>query len=153
MTDEEWTARVEADGRVVYLDVDETERTWSTVSDLALEWWADSVPRTGRKRGWRTAAHPAVNELLEQGDPAVLTVVDALINEAASDGELDYVGASALEDLLCLHGHSAAFVDEVERRARQQPRLKLALSGVWLSREVSEDIRQRLGALGAMLLA
>jgi hypothetical protein len=151
MTDEEWAARVEADGRVVYLDGDETERTWLTVTDLALEWWADSVPRTGGKRGWRTAAHPAVNDLLEQGDPAVLTVIDALINEAASDEELDYVGASALEDLLCHYGHAAAFVDAVERRARQQARFKLALSGVWLSREVSEDVRQRLGALGATL--
>jgi hypothetical protein len=153
MSDEEWTARVDADGRVVYLDVDESERTWSTVTDLAREWWADSVPRTGGRGGWRTAAHPAVNELLEQGDPAILTVIDALIDAATSDEELTYVGASALEDLLSHYGHSAAFVNDVERRARQQPRFKLALSGVWLSRGVSEDIRHRLGALGATVLA
>lgn len=53
-----------------------------------------------------------------------------LINKAPSNEALAYVAAGPLEDLLKKHG--LAVIDPIEEEARQNDRLRLALSGVWL---------------------
>ncbi len=83
------------------------------------------------------------------GHPVSIDVIQSLVDLAESDDELDFVGASPLEDLLSHNRHGLAFVDEVERRARQQPRFRLAVAGVWLGADVPDSVRTRLAAFGA----
>jgi hypothetical protein len=40
-------------------------------------------------------------------------------------------------------------VDDVERRARQHPKFREAVSGMWLSEDVPPEVRERLARLGA----
>jgi hypothetical protein len=77
-----------------------------------------------------------VDDLLDVGHPVSIAVLQALVDEAVSDEELGFVGAGPLEDLLAHNGHAELFVDEVERRATQQPRFRTAVSALWLGQDV-----------------
>jgi hypothetical protein len=57
-----------------------------------------------------------------------------LIKKAPTDEALAYVAAGPLEDLLEIHG--MAIIDEVTKVARADKRLQLALSGVWMERNI-----------------
>ncbi len=57
-----------------------------------------------------------------------------------------------MEDLLSHNGHVLAFIDDVERRARQQPRFRAAVAGLWAGPDLPEALRTRLAAWGATLI-
>lgn len=61
----------------------------------------------------------------ERGWPLLLRIVDA-----SPDAQLDYIGAGPLESLLATHG--SAFGSLAAEQARRDPRLRTALSSVWL---------------------
>jgi hypothetical protein len=145
VSESEWGARVGQDGSFVYRDEDDEDHSFRDVRSLARAWWSDS--RGGGD--WRTEAHPLVSDLLEAGHPASIDVLQALVDDADSVEDLNFVGAGPLEDLLSHQGHAKAFVDEIERRARQQPRFLAAVSGLWLGQGVPEAVRVRLCRLGA----
>jgi hypothetical protein len=148
----EWGAWVDEHDRYHYRDVDDAESVWASAQEVAAGWWDDSAVRGSYHGEWQTRAHPLVSDLLRVGSPAVIDVLQALVDLAESDDELSFLGAGPLEDLLSHEGHGHQFVNEIERRARQQPRFRTALGGVWLGRDVDAGVRERLGLLGATLL-
>jgi len=75
-------------------------------------------------------------------------VIQALV-DAALDKELGLVGAGPMEELFSDGADGARFMDDVERRARQQPRFRKAVAGMWLGKDVPRDIRDRLTPFGA----
>lgn len=64
-------------------------------------------------------------------------------------GEVDWVGAGPLEDLLSHSGNGAAVIDEVEQMAEQDEAFRAALRHVWLGDHVDPEVRRRLVPLGA----
>ncbi len=54
--------------------------------------------------------------------------IQALIEHAGDDGELNWVGAGPLEDFLCAHGPQ--FIERVERMAATDPRFLKCLASV-----------------------
>jgi hypothetical protein len=147
VSEPEWGAWVDDAGAFHYRDYDDCEVVWVAVADLARDWWTDCAMRN--KGEWQTNAPNLVGDLIRDGHPASLDVIQSLVDLAETDDELDFVGASPLEDLLSHNGHGLAFVDEVERRARQQPRFRKAVTGVWLGMDVPEVVRTRLAVFGA----
>lgn len=149
--DPPWGAHVDDGSIFRYSGFDDTVAVWAGADAVAQDWWDDSALR--RPHGeWVTEAHSLVSDLSQMGQPAIVDIIQALVDQGASDNELDFVGAGPLEDLLSHDGHALAFADEVEKRARQQPRFRLALAGVWLSSDVPSEVRDRLGRLGAKIL-
>jgi hypothetical protein len=92
------------------------------------DFWAlqemDDIVRHDPERGWR--------------------LTRLLIQKAASAEALAYVAAGPLEDYIDCRADTA-FMDRVAAAARDDERLQLALSGVWLGR--SHPIRERWLAL------
>jgi hypothetical protein len=66
-----------------------------------------------------------------------------LLNKADSDQALGYVAAGPLEDLV--DGYGDAALDVIEHACDGDPRLQLALSGIWLERD--SPVRARWRAL------
>ena len=84
-----------------------------------------------------------------EGDAALRHKVEALLSSRQqADGFIES-SAVSLAAKLIQNGHGQSLVDEVERRVRQQPRFRVALTGVWLSKDVPPDVRARLARLGA----
>lgn len=71
-----------------------------------------------------------VDELVRRKPDQGWEVVRLLVNKAASDEALAFVAAGPLEDLLKKHG--LAVMDQIEDECRENDRLRLALSGVWI---------------------
>jgi hypothetical protein len=147
--DEDRDAVIDANGVCSLTDWDDAHVEWPSVAAMAAQYWVDHG-RDG-EASYGPSQH-FVNDLADAGDPAVMGVLQALVDSAPSDEELDFVGAGPLEDLLSHSGHGAAFVDEVERRARQDRRFRVAVSGLWLNGDVPDDVRTRLAVYGATLL-
>lgn len=76
----------------------------------------------------------------------MLELVQALIDTAESDNDIAMVGAGPLEDLMSHSGHGLKLIDDVERRARQQPRFRNAVGGMWLSDEAPPKFAQDLAS-------
>ena len=151
MDNSPWGDHVDDGGTFRYTGFDDTVAVWAGADAVAQDWWSDSPLR--RPCGeWLKQVQSLVSELSETGHPSTIDIIQALVDQAQSDNELDFVGAGPLEDLLSHNGHALAFADEVEKRARQQPRFRLALAGVWLSSDVPSEVRDRLGRLGAKIL-
>jgi|KBSMisStandDraft_5_1062788.scaffolds.fasta_scaffold787331_2 hypothetical protein len=75
----------------------------------------------------------AFSDVLEACDDLTkgIEVTLALIAEARNEGELAYVAAGPLEDILKLHGTRA--IPALEAAAETSPNVRKALSGVYLS--------------------
>jgi hypothetical protein len=142
----DWGARVDSDGAFHYVDLGAGESVWVDAAEVARDWWADSIVRGGELA---TNAHDLLSELSGEGHPATVDILQALVDEAATDDELGFIGAGPLEDLLSHDGHGLRFVDEVAKRARQQPRFRLAVASLWLSDDVPAVVRDRLEPFGA----
>jgi hypothetical protein len=145
VTTPEWGSWVDGAGAFHYRDYDDSEVVWPDSSDVARDWWADSR----NKGAWQTKAHDLVSGLFAEGRSAAIDVIQSMVDLAASEDELNFVGAGPIETLMSHDGHGASFVDEVERRARQQPRFRLAVAGLWLGINVPENVRARLAVFGA----
>lgn len=75
----------------------------------------------------------------ELGWPVLCEVVQRAPEEA-----LGYLGAGPLEDLLARHGERS--IAAIEREARRNPRLRIALAGVWRN-TIAEPVWLRVQAL------
>jgi len=122
---------------------------WASLGEMATRYWLDHA---GHDDASFRPAQAFVGEFIEVGDPASVDVIQALVDAAPTDADLAFVGAGPLEDLMSHHRHGVTFVDEVERHARQDPRFRIAISGLWLAEGVPESVRSRLGAFGAKLI-
>jgi len=76
------------------------------------------------------AANSVVGALCSNGDLDALEIVVALAQSAPSRQALFDLGAGPLEDLL--RGHGDRYVDQIVAAAAEYPRMKIALSGVWI---------------------
>jgi Family of unknown function (DUF6869) len=72
----------------------------------------------------------------------VFPVLIALVESAANDDALAYVGAGPLEDLINWHG--AQFLDQIEESARRDRAFRTALATVRVSDSAPAAIRDRL---------
>ena len=147
MTEPERAPRIDGD-TCSYSGYD-AQVEWASLGEMATRYWSDHA-RTGD--GSYGPAQEFVAEITEVGDPLAVEVIQSLVDAAPTDVALDFVGAGPLEDLLSHNRHGLTFVDEVERRARRDPRFRSAVTGLWLSKDVPESVRTRLGALGARLI-
>src|SRR6478735_11655383 len=82
--------------------------------------------------------HRMVDRSPEKAWPLVLAVVQRTSDPAV----LNYVAASILEYILCLH--SPALVDRVETLARTDLHFRSALANVWGWSRIPADVRARL---------
>ena len=88
-------------------------------------------------------AYDRVSNSVEVGGTEALDLVEALITSAPDADAAAVVGAGPLEELV--HDHGAALVDEIERRARQDPAFAKALRSVWLDRgALPSEVERRL---------
>lgn len=71
-----------------------------------------------------------VDQLVRRKPDQGWEVIRLLVNKAPSDEALAFVAAGPLEDLLKKHG--PAVIDQIENECRENDRLRLALSGVWI---------------------
>jgi Family of unknown function (DUF6869) len=81
--------------------------------------------------------------------PRAVDVIQALVN-GAEDGidDVALVGCGPLEELL-QGEHGGELLDDIERRARQQPKFRVAVAAVWMGDEVPPEARSRLTQFGA----
>ena len=94
-----WGAHVDDGSIFRYSGFDDTVAVWAGADAVAQDWWNDSALR--RPHGeWVTEAHSLVSDLSQMGQPAIVDIIQALVDQGASDNELDFVGAGPLEDLL-----------------------------------------------------
>ncbi|HKC27056.1 MAG TPA: hypothetical protein VKB75_03500 [Jatrophihabitans sp.] len=140
-------------GRVRSEDWHGPAHEWGSLSELAADYWRHERLSGREKEADPMFAWDCVCDLAGgSGDgphPRVLDVIQALVDTADNDCELISVGSGPLETVLSHSGHGEALVDMVERRARQEPRFRKALSGVWLGDDVPRHVRHRLAKLGA----
>jgi hypothetical protein len=107
------------------------------------DWWLFHALRAGTReqrvdleRGesrdataaWR--AFDAVDDVITSGGVEAISLILELLDSAPTPAAVSAVGAGPLEDLL--HEHGEQLIDEVERRARQEPAFAHALRSVWL---------------------
>ena len=141
-------AELAPDGSVHYDDLRE-KRSWPSVGELAAEYWAYQH-LTGRDRERADqAAWACVSALMEDPSPRWVEVVQALVDSAATDGDLGLVGAHAIEELMRFNGHGDEVIDEVERRARRDRRFRSAVASMWLGDDLSPKVLARLQKIGA----
>ena len=149
-------ADITDDGRCSWIGYDDEPLVeWESLTAVADDYWATSGYRSSLVSWREDAIGPAtsfVMNVMQVGHPRSVDLLQALVDAAASEEELDFVGAGPLKDLLSHHRHAAEFVDDVERRARQQSRFRTVVSGLWLSADVPGQVRERLAVYGARLL-
>jgi|ERR1700682_643434 len=90
-----------------------------------------------------------VHELLEPDPEAAWAMILELIDRAPDDEALLYVAAGPLEDFIMFH--AAVYIERIEGLARTNPRLKRALSGVWLE-PLRPDLFDRIEAAAGVPL-
>jgi hypothetical protein len=154
MTQVDASPRLDDRGRVVWRDDDEVIHEWASLTDLAIDWWRYQRLTEKEKDADSMVARECVEEFVnpvcaEKPHPLAVDVIQALVDAAADGDDLGQVGAGPLEDLVSHSGQGALVVDEVERRARHDPRFRAALRDVWLGDDVAPDVRARLAQLGA----
>jgi hypothetical protein len=112
---------------------------------LNLEVITDAYLRYQAKRDrsdqW---AWDAVESLINRDPDEAWKISCMLVNKASSDEALAFVAAGPLEDLLKKHGSKV--IERVEAESTSNPRLQLALSGVW-GIEPADPIFERWYAL------
>lgn len=120
---------------------------WTSWSSFAQSYWAE-VGHEGEDA-------PATDLLFDCSEALDLRwfyAMDAVVEVAADDDGLCFLGAGPLEDLLShdrRDNRHAEVVPEVVSRVQGDERWRKALSCVWLGEGVPSEFRQRLSALGA----
>jgi hypothetical protein len=99
--------------------------------------WLDH-DRSGR--GSRFWAWERASDVIRRQPSTGWLLVRCLIAGAADEGQLMSVAAGPFEDFLAQH--STALMDQVEEAARSDPRVMLALAGVWKNAIDDEDWRR-----------
>jgi hypothetical protein len=90
----------------------------------------------GRLFDWLTEM---VNYGPSDGPERAWPIVLELIARAPNDAALVFVGSSAVEDLVNLHG--AEFENRIVEEAATNPRLRLALQTVWAHNDVPHSLK------------
>jgi hypothetical protein len=142
-------AILEADGSCSFFDrfEEQTTATWPSLAAWAVDWISEwKINRFGPASDF---AH-AMTE--EPADFAVAALVVLAASAEDNDDNLGMIGAGPLEDLLSHSGHGALMLESVAAAARQEPAFRKALTNVWLSKDVPENVRLQLGTLGARLI-
>jgi hypothetical protein len=98
---------------------------------MNLDTLADTYLRYHKeKRTEDSWAWDRVWEIVHDEPDVALELTLSLLKKAGDDDAvLAYVAAGALEELLQLHG--LLVIDRLEQEGKTDPRLQLALSGVW----------------------
>ena len=113
-------------------------------SDLASEYLAYAKAAMGRasanSRQW---AFDEMNRFVREEPELAWPMIVEMVRRSTDDRILAFVAAGPLEDLIGLHG--STFIGRIETVARDDPRFRTALSGVWA--DVPADIEQRLARL------
>ena len=133
-----------SDGRVVRrrFHDDVPDLNAADVSALGAAWLDHD--RTGREtRFW---AWERVNDVIRSQPVTGWLLVRRLIAGATDDLQIMSVAAGPLEDFLA--SHSVAMIDRVLDAARSDPRVMLALGGVWKNAIADEDWRRIENLLG-----
>jgi hypothetical protein len=94
-------------------------------------------------------AEDEVERAVGNADDGVIGLLVALADAATNDGELAYLGAGPVEELL--QHHAARFVDEVEAAARAHPAFRTALRCAWYDDDVPSNLVARLRRFGEPL--
>lgn len=102
-------------------------------------------PADWAKRNATFWAWEWVNDAAMANRPGVVELLGRLLAAAPDEESVFYLAAGPLEDLIVYQG-SAVF-GEVENAARTDPRMRLALTGVYVSR-VDPDVLARLRRYG-----
>jgi hypothetical protein len=99
--------------------------------------------RADRKRDDDRWADDEVEAAVRDGAECFPLLI-ALADSAPSDEGLYFLGAGPIENLLNDGWRDPVVVDRAIGWAERNARFRLALSGVWLSAEVPDDVRQRI---------
>ena len=109
---------------------DEVVRAWNR---LQRNWWAyDEISEAVRERpvrAWR--------------------LLGKMAEAARDEGLADDLGCGPLQDFIRKYG--PAFIDRIERRAREQKRFAKALKSAWLPK-ASDPVSTRLFAMGVIAI-
>jgi hypothetical protein len=140
---------ISSEGRV-RLDEYDLVRDWLSLAELASDYWRFHRLPCPEQDADHMAAWTCVHDLV--GEPAwegALTLLDAVLAQAADDDEIGLVAAGPLEELVCPAGQGPLFISGLEFRARGDRRWALAVSMVWLDEGADADVNRRLAAFGA----
>jgi hypothetical protein len=119
---------------IVWSDLGD-ERRWPSMSALAVDFWATYAAidePLGDSDDHQFSASMCADDLAEHGDPRILPLVEVLAATAPDRQALFFLGAGVLENLVRAQGD--AVVDDLVALAARSPRVRIALSGVWLAR-------------------
>ncbi len=126
----------------------EEEFLWESDEDLAAAWWTEKPDENSDSlSNW--AAHDYVEDILERGSDALPEIIHAIVAAARDDDRLAYVGAGLLENTVTHRHWARKYLAEIERRARQDPRFRRAVGGIWLGEGTLPEVVERLVPLGA----
>lgn len=123
--------------------------SWDSDEALAAAWWSEAAGSKAESLA-DLPAQDYVEDLLDQGSDLLTSLVHAIAAAAPDDDGLAYVGAGLVEDMVTHWRWATKYLPEVERRARQDPRFRQAVGGVWLGERTLPEVRNRLVPLGAI---
>ncbi len=111
---------------------------WSSMAALAADFWAAYTALDGPRPQDDSdldddrlfLASMCAEDLVARADPRVLSLVEVLAATAPDRQALFFLGAGVLEDLVRSHGDT--LVGAIVALAERSPRVRIALSGVWL---------------------
>ena len=89
-----------------------------------------------------------MSDLMEGPSPRWADVLQALVDQAESHDDLGMIGAHAVEDLVRFCGHGEQVIAELEARARQDERFRIAVASIILGDDLGADLTDRLRKLG-----
>jgi hypothetical protein len=87
-------------------------------------------------------AYLLLQRMIDQRPDKAWPLVLATVQRTSDPAVLNYVAASILEDILCVHAR--ALVDHAEAMAGADPHFRKALANVWGWSRMPPDVRARL---------
>lgn len=120
---------------------------------LVTQFWEEQRLSHGSREDRLRAgseAWNAVDDQVEQGDPAVVDLLVALAEATPTDDDAGLIGAGPIEELISVHSgrlgtaDGAELLEALETAARRHPRFRSALRSAFLGDEVPDVVRERL---------
>ncbi|TVT47811.1 MAG: hypothetical protein FHP92_15060 [Denitromonas halophila] len=90
-------------------------------------------------------AWEAVDSAVRDTPPLGWSLVLQLIGRAPSNEALAHVAAGPLEDFIVQH--VGAYIGQIEDQARDDPKFRLALTGVWCEGDIPIELFEKLSLL------
>ena len=124
------------------IDPPRSAEQWQVIDRPRTDAELDTVAAAWIQRSDDQWAFDAINDIVHSTDVgSAWNLILRLVREATRDEQLWVIGAGALEDFLGLNGE--AWIDRVERQARDDPKFAYALARCWHA-SMSEDVWQRV---------